>query len=242
MGRRDDPTIEHVDRCRLDQRLGGHWRIRWDLNAGDRFFVADVDNDNADELVVVSPNGQWIGILEFQGDRFQATWIGNDWVNPPGVTGPNGWDLNAGDQFFVADVDGDGAAELVVVSPNGQWIGILEQQGGALVVTWIGNDSVDPPGFSGFNPGFLVNKKFRTAAAAPVPAHFARYNRLDYAADPNRDTLGYGGFRSYHPQLIDRTRPNIMDNNLLADITILCRFDHLTYEFLTDRLTAKAHR
>lgn len=64
----------------------------WDLNAGDRFFVADVDNDNADELVV-SPNGQWIGILEFQGDRFQATWIGNDWVNPPGQAGPTGWDL-----------------------------------------------------------------------------------------------------------------------------------------------------
>src|SRR5215207_8424597 len=71
-------------------------------------------------------------------------WIGKDWINQQGQAGPNGWSLNPGDQFFVADLDGDNQDELVLVSASGQWVGIAEQQGGGLVLSWLGNANIDP--------------------------------------------------------------------------------------------------
>ena len=44
----------------------------------------------------------------------------------------NGWNLNDGDSLYVADLDGDGADELVIVSLNGQWVGILKHQDNGL--------------------------------------------------------------------------------------------------------------
>ena len=52
------------------------------------------------------------------------------WVFPIG-TGPHDgadWHLKKRDKFYVADVDGDGTNEIIVVSPNSQWVGILEDQ------------------------------------------------------------------------------------------------------------------
>ena len=75
----------------------------------------------------------------------------NGWINPPGLPGANGWQLRAGDRFLAADLDGDGQAELTMVSPGGQWVGVVEQQAGALVLTSILNGWINPPGLPGAN-------------------------------------------------------------------------------------------
>jgi hypothetical protein len=91
---------------------------------------------------------------------------------------------------------------------------------------------------------FIVNKKFRAQATDPVPANFAMYNGTNYNSDPNRDALGYEAtWTSYHPQLIDATRPNLMDNYWLSfDTPRRCRLDQLTYAWMRDRLLAKLGR
>jgi hypothetical protein len=92
--------------------------------------------------------------------------------------------------------------------------------------------------------GFQENKKFRATVGAAIPVNFAIYNGTTYQSDQNRDALGYPAtWRSYHPALIDPTRPNLMDNYWLAfDSPLRCRLDLLTYAFLTDRIRAKAFR
>jgi hypothetical protein len=92
--------------------------------------------------------------------------------------------------------------------------------------------------------GFIVNKKFRSLATDPVPADFATYDETDFNSDRNRDGLGYPvTWISYHPQLNDAIRPNLMDNYWLSfDTPRSCRLDQLTYAWLRDRLLAKLGR
>jgi hypothetical protein len=120
----------------------------WHLDRGDTFTLADVDGDGRQELVVISQSGEWIGVLAGADGGLVCTWIGHDWVNHPRETGATGWDLKRGDEYYVADIDGDGH-ELVVVSANGEWIGILRSLDGGLVCTSIGHDWVNRPGETG---------------------------------------------------------------------------------------------
>ena len=133
----------------------------WQLRAGDRFIPADLDGDNQAELIVVSPDGQWVGVVEQQAGALVLTSLLNGWINPPGQPGANGWQLRAGDRFLAADLDGDGQAELIVVSPDGQWVGVVEQQAGALVLTTIDNQTIKIPSLVAVESNFAVNKKFR---------------------------------------------------------------------------------
>ena len=136
---------------------GGSGNSGWNLRQGDKFYVADIDGDGKDELIVISQNGQWIGILHEHNNTLRAAWIGHDWVNPPGGSGNSGWNLRQGDKFYVADIDGDGKDELIVRSSNGQWIGILHEHNNTLKAGWIGHDWVNPPGGSG-NSGWNLKQ------------------------------------------------------------------------------------
>jgi hypothetical protein len=93
---------------------------------------------------------------------------------------------------------------------------------------------------------FSVNKKARALNTDPVPANFATHQGTNFASDQNRDGLGYpAAWTSYHPQLVDATRPNMMDNYWLATNPAnprTCRLDGLTYDWFRDRLRAKVFR
>lgn len=92
-------------------------------------------------------------------------------------------------------------------------------------------------------PTFVVNKKFRALSTDPVPPAFAAYNGTNEVSDLNRNGLGYlPGWTSYHPVLRDPIRPNVMDDYKHADQPLRCRFDLLTYGWMTDRLTVKLTR
>jgi hypothetical protein len=95
----------------------------------------------------------------------------------------------------------------------------------------------------GGSGGFDVNKKMRAAAANPVPAAFATVDGVAYSSDPARDGLAYEpGWVSYHPELIERRRPNLMDNYFLAADQRECRLDKLTLKFMRDRIEWKLGR
>lgn len=95
-----------------------------------------------------------------------------------------------------------------------------------------------------FTPGlFSMNKKARALATNPVPANFATYESVQFAADPVRDGLGYPSkWTSYHPELQDATRPNMMDDYTQAARPQGCRLDKLSYAWFRDRLRAKVRR
>ena len=95
----------------------------------------------------------------------------------------------------------------------------------------------------GTRTGFVVNKKMRAQATDAVPATFATYDGTTYDSDSARDGIGYPStWRSFHPELIDASRPNLMDNYWLATAPQQCRLDELTDDYLDDRLQAKLGR
>lgn len=102
-------------------RLGG-----WIISTADNqlLHAADVDGDGRDEVLVTSPWG--LGILELGPTGLTSLMLA------PNGTRFGGWLLNTGDNAFplLADVDGDGRAEIVVTSPWG--LGILELSGTTL--------------------------------------------------------------------------------------------------------------
>ncbi|MEO7942144.1 MAG: VCBS repeat-containing protein [Marmoricola sp.] len=101
-------------------RFGG-WII--DTTADQFHHAADFDGDGRDEVLVTSPWG--VGLLAYDGS-FTTRML------QPNGTRFGEWLLNTADNSFalVADVDGDGRAELVVTSPWG--LGILAFRDGTL--------------------------------------------------------------------------------------------------------------
>jgi hypothetical protein len=96
---------------------------------------------------------------------------------------------------------------------------------------------------SGSGTGFLINKKFRGSTGSLVPTSFADLDTTNFASDPTRGSLTYpSDWRSFHPELVDTRRPNLMDNFWFADDPVHCRFDRLTSKWLRDRLDTKLSR
>lgn len=104
-------------------RFGG-----WLLNTADNNFVAiaDFDGDGHDEIIVTSPWG--IGVLKYSAGTLTVPMM------DPNGTRFGGWLLNTLDNTFgpAADYDGDGRAELFVMSPWG--IGFFKLAGNTFSV------------------------------------------------------------------------------------------------------------
>ena len=79
-----------------------------DLLDHDRFFVGDIDNDGRDDLYAWNPD-QWdqpyLSVFRSDGSGFAVT------ATHAGSL--PGWWFSVGDDFLVADVDGNGMADLV---------------------------------------------------------------------------------------------------------------------------------
>ena len=123
--------------------IGFDWLGEWNLQGGDKFTAADLDGDGREELFVVSGDGEYAGILREQGGVLAPSWMAYDWIGA--------WNLRGGDQFLAADVDGDGRDELVVASLDGDYLGVLREEDGALKATWMTFDWVNLAGQSGAN-------------------------------------------------------------------------------------------
>jgi hypothetical protein len=108
----------------------------------------------------------------------------------------------------------------------------------------VNNGMVDDLYEDGNRGDLTVNKKFRAKSTDTIPTAFATYNGTSHNSDQNRDGIGYvSTWTSYHCELIDTTRPNLMDSyGSAASEPRRCRLDRLTYRWFTDRLAAKVFR
>lgn len=119
-------TFSAIAQASTGARIG-----EWLLNPDDNFFwpAADYLGDGRDDLLVTSPWG--MGILTLSaGTLTSRAMVANG-------TRIGEWLLNTLDNRFapVADLDGDGRPELLVVSPWG--IGVLDAAGGSWQNPWL---------------------------------------------------------------------------------------------------------
>jgi hypothetical protein len=108
----------------------------------DRMVAADVDGDGQSEVVVYNDDDSWTGLLKWQDGALVPIWMSGSPLAGPAGDWFRGWD-----HIIVADVDGDGADEIVVYNNDDGWTGLLEWQDGALVPVWMsGSPLVGPAG------------------------------------------------------------------------------------------------
>ena len=118
----------------------------WDLSRRDRFYVADVNGDGNQDLVVYNSKNwstQYLGILKSKGDGSLAGSWQDDWIGS--------WNLSDGDDFHVADFRGAaGWDDLFVFNKN--WFGLLRSystryQLEAIYPKWIHNHRYNANGW-----------------------------------------------------------------------------------------------
>jgi hypothetical protein len=100
----------------------------WQFTAGDQFFIGDFNGDGKDEVAVFNGsnwNMPYLGLLADDGAGGLRLIARYDGSMP-------GWQFTAGDQFYVADFDGDGKDDLYVFN-GANWsfpyLGMLRSTG-----------------------------------------------------------------------------------------------------------------
>ncbi|MFN8487569.1 MAG: hypothetical protein U0350_08265 [Caldilineaceae bacterium] len=138
--------------------LGQIGQEGWNLGKDDYISPGKFyGGDERTELLIKSRNGQWIGMIEEYQGKLVLRSIEHDWVNFEGGTGETGWHLRD-DILIEGDFDGDGQIDMVILSPDKQWIGLLEvNHTGKLVTLWIGHNWVNSEGGTG-NTGWHLRE------------------------------------------------------------------------------------
>ena len=104
------------------------------------FVTADLEGKgNVD--VVVADNGNFCaGILKWNGSALSPAWTSSNVLHGPAGDWERGNDL-----LISADVDADGAAEVVIANNDDLWTGVLKWNGSALVPIWMSPSPLSGP-------------------------------------------------------------------------------------------------
>jgi hypothetical protein len=89
------------------RNTAGNWL--WVTRKNDILLAGDFDGDGRDDLYVINLtdwNQPYVCMLKSFGDRFEPVRIY--------ATSLPGWTMKAGDEFYVADINGDGRSDLLV--------------------------------------------------------------------------------------------------------------------------------
>lgn len=101
----------------------------WNISTTDKFFTGDFDADGSDDLIAFYPNGanSRLGLLKSIPGGFEC--VKKYYNNLPG------WEMRNGDQYYVADFNGDNKKDIYVVN-TANWsmgyVGMLRSSGAAL--------------------------------------------------------------------------------------------------------------
>lgn len=101
----------------------------WNIQSGDRYYVADFDGDGFDELFCIRAN--WAAILKYNGSGW--TWL---WSNSGNGT-IDGWILNSSDKFQAGNIDNSSAkGELLVSNSSTGHAAIFNLNQSSLISIW----------------------------------------------------------------------------------------------------------
>ena len=104
----------------------------WVMSAGDKFAAARLGGA---ERIFVFDSHSWISVLTWGTSGLEVLWILDGTISGPPRTQ---WTLSPNDQFFPADLDGDGDQELFVYDGS-SYVGVLKWQGAAMQTIWLTN-------------------------------------------------------------------------------------------------------
>lgn len=86
---------------RYDKYLPGHF-----MTSSDKYYVADFNGDNKEELVLFNPNSKVTRMFKSSGSSLSKT--KEYFASLPG------WTSKPGDKYYIADINGDGKDDLYV--------------------------------------------------------------------------------------------------------------------------------
>jgi hypothetical protein len=129
---RADVVIHNANSLALYQSVGTELEPLWvatgeiplwdDFKPGDRFFVANFDNDKDDDLYVVNFTDWAIPYFAM----LRSTGTGFECIRRFDLELPGWDDMRPNDQFYVADFDGDGREDIYVFNGRDWSMGYLE--------------------------------------------------------------------------------------------------------------------
>jgi hypothetical protein len=102
----------------------------WNFQRSDTFVAADVDGDDAQEIVVWDAQA-YLGVLKWNGSALSLVNICNPAV--PAGPGATPWYLFPNDRFFMAKTGGQ---QRIVAFDGHQWFGVFDWNGSGLQVLW----------------------------------------------------------------------------------------------------------
>jgi hypothetical protein len=94
----------------------GNWNRGPDI-----FTAADLDGDGAVEIVIANNTDLLTGVLKWQDSQLRTIWM-----SPSPISGMSGSWNRGQDLFTPADIDGDGAVEIVIANDTDLWTGVLK--------------------------------------------------------------------------------------------------------------------
>lgn len=145
---------------RFDDMLSPFWYIR----SNDQFYVADFDGDGMDDIFVSNVKDWSIPYLYMLRSTGKGLYSGHD--HRSGLEHVKRYDdmlpfwyMKSNDQFYVADIDGDGLEELYVFNGLDWYIGylhLLKSTGASLEFVTRYDDMVTPYWYMTSNDQFYV--------------------------------------------------------------------------------------
>lgn len=121
-------------------------------------YAGDFNGDGRDDVLV--HNGNDLAIYRSSGGakhELEQVWTGNNIVRTS--SGGMGWNLSAGDKFFIADFDGDGNDDAYVYNPKSwtkRWVGMLRSNGTGLETSARYHTTLSGYGYIGQKDQFIV--------------------------------------------------------------------------------------
>ena len=147
-------SLQYVKR--YDDIITPHYSFNtfhWKFTSNDQFYVADFDGDGDDDLYLFNGHDwdhEYLYMLRSDGTFLKRANIYEDIIQTIGWK--TTWTMSRNDQWFVADIDGNGMEDLYVYnnadpdipSHNGmhmdmEYLGILRSTGGDLEAQWQGD-------------------------------------------------------------------------------------------------------